>query len=302
MVLRITINEIKRMICSSGFWLSVGLACIILFTTEAYREQDGTVYTILTAGGYLKGKEGLESNINVQSLFSLTVRYQLPMYGPLLAALSFASILCEEQKYGIRRYLLFKEGKKNYVFSKAVSAMITSGLAFFVSAIILLVFLYVNYPLMSEVVDIESFQSWFTYQSNNKNGTVMLLFRLFGEHGFCMMQLIGVFLYGVFCGFIGYICTAFFANVYLAVCIPFFFGYMYYSIVQAIMGRLTEGTISIELYNKINRYVSPEGYMYFWKMQDSFLINIIVLFGVWIIAIGIHMFRIQKATDCGVNQ
>ena len=96
MVLRITINEIKRMICSSGFWLSVGLACIILFTTEAYREQDGTVYTILTAGGYLKGKEGLESNIDVQSLFSLTVRYQLPMYGPLLAALSFASILCEK--------------------------------------------------------------------------------------------------------------------------------------------------------------------------------------------------------------
>ena len=77
---------------------------------------------------------------------------------------------------------------------------------------------------------------------------------------------------------------------------------MYYSIVQAIMGRLVEGTVSTEVYNIINRYVSPEGYMHFWKMQDSFLVNMVVLFGVWIIAIGIHMFRIQKATDCGVNQ
>lgn len=300
-IFRTTANEIRRILCSSGFWLSSALALIILFTTTAYKETDGTAYNIFSAGFIFDKQALLDNGITVQTLFSTTVRYALPMYGPLLAALAFASILCEEQKYGVRRYLLFKEGKKSYVFSKALSAIITSGLVFLISALVLLLFIYWKYPLMS-AHDADGFAYWLDFNSKNPDGTTMVMFQWFGEHAYCLLQLIGVFVYGVFCGFVGYICTAFFSNVYLAVCIPFFFGYIYYSITQAIMGRAIEGSVPMELYTAINTYVSPEGYMLFWRMRDGLVINSIVLVAVWVIAIVIHMFRIEKATDCGVNR
>ena len=299
-ILRTTGNEIKRILHSTGFWLSVGLALIILLTTTAYSEEDGKAYTVLSLALEFEKDQMIMFNVSVQSLFSRIVRSILPMYGPLLAALSFAVVLCEERKYGVRRYLLFKEGKISYVLSKALSAIVASGLAFLMAALLFLVFLYWQYPLMS-ARNGESFLHWLEFQSVSPSGEPVIWYEWFGEHAFNLQQLAGVFLYGVFCGFIGYICTAFFSNVYLAVCIPFFFGYVYYSVTQAIMARAIEGSISWDLYNTINAYVSPEGYMYYWKMQDSVGVNLIVLVAVWMIAIGIHMLQIQKATDCGVK-
>ena len=222
-ILRTTAGEIRRILTSSGFWLAVGLALLILFTTTAYKEENGTTYNILSAAFQFDKGELLFKSVYVQTLFPTTVRYSLPMYGPLIAALSFAGVLCEEQKYGVRRYLLFKEGKTSYVLSKALSAIISSGLVFLLSSVILLVFIYCKYPLMS-AQDAESFQYWLEFQSVDPNGNPILLFDWFGEHAYCLLQLIGAFIYGIFCGFIGFVCTAFFSNVYLVVCVPFFFG------------------------------------------------------------------------------
>ena len=299
-ILRTTWNEIRRILCSTGFWLAVGLTLIILLTTIAHKEEDGTAYTVLSLALQFDKTEILMIGVNVQNLFSTTVRYALPMYGPLLAALSFAVVLCEERKYGVRRYLLFKEGKMPYVLSKALSAIVASGVAFLLAALLFLVFLYWEYPLMS-AGNADSFQYWLDYQSVAPDGKPILWFQWFGEHAYVLLQLVGAFLYGMFCGFIGYICTAFFSNVYLAVCIPFFFGYIYYSLTQAIMARAIEGSVSWDVYNAVNAYVSPEGYMHYWRMTDSLMVNLIVLLAVWVIAIGIHMLQIQKATDCGVK-
>ena len=293
-------REMKRIVQSSGFWLSVGLALIIILTTNAYQEQGGTTYNVWMAAFLFDKAELLKMGLNMQTRFALSLQAALPMYGPLFAALSFASVICEEQKYGVRRYLIFKQGKVHYVLSKALSAICASGLVFLVTALLFMLFMYWRYPLMS-ANGVEDFQSWIEFHSTAPDGTPILLFSWFGEHAYCILQLIGVFLYGMFCGFIGYICTAFFSNVYLAVCIPFFFGYIYYSISQTITGRMIEGSISMEIYNAMNTYVSPNGYMYFWRMTEGLMVNMLVLVGVWIVAVGIHMLCVQKATDCGVK-
>lgn len=292
-------NEIRRILCSTGFWIAVGLALIILLTSTAYEEEDGTTHTVLAFAFEYSKDQMLIYNQDLQSQFAI-VRYALPMYGPLLAALAFASTLCEERKYGVRRYIVFQEGRVPYVLSKAFSACLASGLVFFISALLFLLFLYWRYPLRS-AGEMDSFLYWMEYQSVSPNGEPIVWFEWFGEHAFCILQLAGTFLYGMFSGFIGYICTIFFSNVYLAVCIPFFFGYIYYSITQAIMARAMEGSISWDVYNAINSYVSPEGYMYFWRMADGFVVNMVVLLLVWVIAIGIHMLQIHKTTDCGVK-
>lgn len=301
MIFRTTVSEINRMLRASGFWLAVALILVILLTATAYKEdEDGTTYTVLSMVlQYNKGQIG-QMGLCVQTLFSTVVRGNLPMYGPLLAAMAFAGGLCEERKYGVRRYILMRNGKSAHVCSKALSAIITSGLVFFVAGCLFLLFLYWRYPLKS-AQDMETFRYWLEFQSVAPNGEPILLFEWLGEHAYSVLQLLGLFLYGMFCGVIGYICTVFFSNVYLAVCIPFFFGYIYYSITQALMARAIEGSISWDMYNSINSYVSPEGYMYFWRMTDSFGANMVCLIILWAIAIGIHMLHIYKATDCGVK-
>lgn len=299
-ILRTTAGEMRRILCSTGFWLSVGLTVIILMTSTMYKETDGTTYSLFTLGMHFDKLQLQNFGIFAQRDFSTLVLYTLPMYGPLLAALSFGTSLCEEQKYGVRRYVLFKEGKLPYVLSKAISAICASGLAFLIGAGIILLFMYWRYPLMS-TMDTASYQMWMEHYFADADGITKLLFSWFGEHAFSILVLFGVVLYGVFCGFIGYICTAFFSNVYLAVCIPFFFGYVYYSITQALMARMTEGAVSIEVYNAINSYVSPEGYMAFWRQKESFGVNMMVLLAVWIMAIVIQLVRLQKAADCGVK-
>ena len=301
MILQITLNEIKRTLCSSGFWLAVGLAMLILLTSSIYKDLDGTIYTVLSATKELEREQMVARNLNVESTLTGHIIYKLSMYGPLLAAMSFATVLCEEQKYGVRRYLLFKEGKKHYVISKTLTAVFTSGLCFLVIGILFMAFLRWNYPMRAET---SSYYSIWFFENKlpNMTGLVPFAFDLLGERAFVVLSLLGIFLYGVFSGFIGFVCTAFFSNIYLVVCIPFFFGYIYYSIVSAFDGRLLEGSVTMETYNAIHSYVSPEGYVLFWEKQECCLINMLVLLGVWILAVVIHMICLRKASDCGVSR
>ncbi len=301
MILRNVIGEMKRILSSFGFWLAVGLALIILLTSEMYRDLDGTVYTVLSATYELEKETVFEYDLNAQRFFYMQLTSCLPMYAPMLAALSFAKVLCEEQKYGVRRYLLFREGKRRYVLSKALSAILASGLCFLVIGVLFLAFLYWNYPMWTQI-SAESYAGWLEYQLSKTSGWAMVLFEWFGEHAYCILTLMGCFVYGVFCGFIGFICTAFFSNIYLAVCIPFFFGYIYYSIVQSFDGRLLEGSISFETYNAIHSYVSPAGYIDFWRSKDYVAVNMMVLLIVWIVAIVTHLIHMKKTSDCGVSR
>ena len=300
MLRRSTIGELKRILTSFGFWLSVGLALLILFTSVVYKDLDGSIYTVFSAISQFDRAQMIENGLYVQEIFSSKVINTFSMYGMLLSALSFAGVLCEEQKYGVRRYLLFKEGKGTYVISKALTAIISSCLSFLLAAGLFFIFLLGNYPLWTEV-DIGSYTYWMDVYAD-KMGSMKVLLLWFGEYGKTVFEMAGLCLYAVFCSFFGYLCTAFFSNVYLTICIPFFFGYMHYSITEALAGRYLEGSISEEFYNAVMCYVSPYGYIHFWKMQDSRLANIVVLLLIWIVAIGICLLRIQKATDCGSNQ
>lgn len=301
MILQITCNEMKRTLRSSGFWLAAGLALLILLTSGIYKDLDGMTYTVLSATYELEREQMVDHNLSVENTLTGHIIYQLSMYGPLLAALSFATVLCEEQKFGVRRYLLFKEGKKRYVISKALTAVFTSGLCFLVIGLLFFVFLYWNYPMRAECSP--DYYIWFSENKlPNMAGFVPLVFELIGENAFIVFALIGTFLYGVFCGFIGFICTAFFSNIYLAVCIPFFFGYIYYSIVSSFDGRLLEGSVTLETYTAIHSYMSPEGYIQFWEKEEYCLFNMAALVTVWILAIVVHMISMQKASDCGVSR
>ena len=242
----------------------------------------------------------VQHRLDVQTLFNRRISATLSMYGTLLAALSFAGALCEEQKYGVRRYLVFKEGKIRYACGKALAAIMASGISFLLASVLLLVFLVWKYPLWSEV-GLSSLEADTEHYLEVSGIALQFLLKTFGEYAYLLLTLAGGCLYSIFCGCIGFLCTAFFSNVYLAVCIPFFFGYMYYSIMDSIGGRALEGAISWETYGILISYISPTGYIDFWRMTESRTVNMLVLLAVWVAAVGVHILRMHKAADCGVN-
>ncbi|MBQ8626189.1 MAG: hypothetical protein IJ419_08515 [Agathobacter sp.] len=48
-------------------------------------------------------------------------------------------------------------------------------------------------------------------------------------------------------------------------------------------------------------YGHPNGYTYFWKMEDYLDVNTAIVVILWICAIGAHMIQIKRMKDCGVK-
>lgn len=290
---RSTLQKLRRMMCSVGFWIAILLIVIITITSDAYTDLDGAKYSMLTILFHFDEAARVQNGIDVQNLF-MWINVTFSMYGMLFAALSYASVLCEEQKYGVRRYLLFKEGKWIHTLSNACASVMSSGLVFLVGTGIIMVFLYCNYPLRSET-DQWGFEAWLSYRAQG----APWLYEVFGEVASFIQLLSGVFLYGIFCGFIGFACAAFFSNMYLLTCIPFFFGYFYFSVTQSIYARVGEGSLPMEVMNVLHAYASPECYMGYWNYRDSFWANMALLAIIWGLSIGLHMLSLNKKADCG---
>jgi len=290
---RSTFQKLRRMMCSVGFWIAILLIVIITITSDAYTDLSGAKYSMLTILFHFDEAVRVQNGIDVQSLF-MWINATFSMYGMLFAALSYASVLCEEQKYGVRRYLLFKEGKWIHTLSNALASMLSSGLVFLIGTGIIIAFLYGNYPLKSEVDEWE-FEAWLNYRAQS----APWLYESFGEYADSIQLLSGVFLYGIFCGFIGFACAAFFSNVYLLTCIPFFVGYFYFSVTQSIYARVGEGNLPMEVMNMLYAYASPECYMRYWSYRESFGVNMALVAIIWGLAIGLHMLCLNKKADCG---
>lgn len=291
--IKVTFQKLKRMVCSGGFWISVVLIFIITITTEAYTHFDGTQYSLLTILFHFDENARIQNNMNAQSKITL-LQVSFTMYGMLFSSMAYASVLCEEQKHGICRYMLIKEGKWTHILSNAFAAMLASGLVFVVGSVVTEIFILWNYPLMSEI-DGYALESWLTYNARH----APWLYEMLGEMATFAQLLFGVFLYGMFCGFLGFICSAFFSNVYLLTCIPYFFGYFYYSITQAIEARALEGNFPMECLQLMYTYVSPGSYMSYWSYKDSLWANMLVFIFVWVMGIGIHKMCLEKRADCG---
>lgn len=289
----VTLHKLKRMVCSGGFWISVLLIFIITISTEAHTHFDGSQYSLLTILFHFDEAARIQNNMSAQSKIIL-INAIFSMYGMLFASLAYASVLCEEQKYGVRRYMLMKEGRWTHILSNAFATMLASGLVFVVGSAVTEMFILWNYPLRSEVEG-QAIVSWLEYNARY----APWLYATLGEMASFVQLLMGVFLYGMFCGFIGFICAAFFSNVYLLTCISFFFGYFYFSIAQSIEARVSEGSLPMEWLQSIQAYVSPNSYMRYWIYADSFFINILVLVLVWMVGIGIHKICMEKKADCG---
>ena len=295
------LKEIEKMIQSPGLWLSIGLGLVLVFSMTVYEDETGNAYnSISILMEYSKEEISIHTNIEAEKVFSNVIKYMYSLYGTMIVALAVAGPICQENKSNARRYLIFRSGKWKYCLSKTVSTMVVSAAVLVIIGIIYMIYCRVFFP---NIIDtpVENWSYWFEYQMTTKAGTKRWLFELLGIEAYYIYQLMGLAFYGVFCGAIAFFVLSVTSNIYVAVCIPFFIGYMHYSICDTITARFYEGDVRQELYMAVLGYGHPNGYTYFWKMEDYLDVNTAIVVILWICAIGAHMIQIKRMKDCGVK-
>ena len=286
---------------NAGFWISVGLIVLIMLSYTIYVDDTGKAYNVFTAGAAYDTAGLLSRDIISQKAFYKMVNQSLPMYACMFSAMSFAWTLCHEENSSGRRYIIFRNGKLRYVLTKALAALVSSGLVYVIGAAVSICVCEIFLPSMSElkVIDPEGYELWFQARSTYSTGETIGLYKVLNENAFYIMQTVGLFLYGSFCGAVGFLVAAFCTNIYLAVCVPFFVGYMYYSIMAGTVLDYMATNISPKLVELLANYGMWQCYTNFPKYAEQFIANMVIYAVLWCIAVLVCRVRVGLSKDCG---
>lgn len=290
------ICEFKKIFTSAGLWISIALMLLLMLTYVIYENETGQTYTVINALFKLDKEQMLWNKLSAQKVFKDVCMNSLVMYGPALAALSSATTICMENKFNITRYMLIRSGKWKYIFIKTVVALITSGIAFLAASIICLLVVMIGFPDMSELDD---YEFYYELYSKSSDGKKLLLFSVFGIKAIYIYQLTGIFIYGSFCGAIGFMFTSFCNDVYLCVCGAFFGGYIYYSVYNGIIQGYISGNVSDEIANILMNYGNWSNYITFYNYTKSLPVNMLIYIVFWVSGGILYRIKISVKQDCG---
>ncbi len=294
--LRSTRQELIKIYTSSGFWLSVVLLLSILLTFGVYMDDTGASYNILTTAMKINPSEYAEKRITSQMVFLTTTKSALAMYGMALSALCFTGTICQERKNNVKRYMIFRKGKNCEALSRGTAALISSGTAYALAALICMIVVIILFPDISSVDDYENIVMHYSVDSN---GNTIGLYRLMGMNFIYVFQIMGMFLYGCVCGAVGLVTAAFSSSIYLCVSIPFFAGYTYYSIFAGVVMGYVDGSISERIFEGMSNYGTWSNYTCFWQNIHYFGWNLLIIAVLWGIAITVYRVRLGIAKDNG---
>ncbi len=290
--------ELRKMLKSGGFWLSVALILLILFTYGIYQDDSGKSYSVINVLLQLNHSTFLDNQLSAQGVFRIATQSGLAMYGTAFAALSFTGTFCQESRNNAKRYIVFRNGKTCFTLSKAVAAMVVSGLAFALAASLFMVVVIICFPDISQSQD---YGYWLDNYSRNSSGEVMGIYKALGAKAVYLLHISGMFFYGCVCGAVGFAFSAFSSSIYLCVCIPFFIGYAQYSFFAGIVMGYTDGRIPEKVFSLICDYGAWQSYTAYWINMKVFAGNLGIMVLMWILAIVIFRARIGRSVDCGVK-
>lgn len=293
---RSTLQEIKKIVTSAGFWLAIIFSLILMMTYGIYTDNTGKSYNFISVIFNIDSSKYYEMGITRQNVFVTLTHSSLMMYAAAISALCFTGCLCQEKKNNVKRYNIFRCGKNCSVISKATAAFIMSGIAFVISAVILLIFVCTLFPDVSEG---ERYEMNVLMYFTNADGSTTSIYNMFGMNSIYFLQIAGMFLYGSFCGSIAFIVASFCSSIYLCVCLPFFIGYVQVSLCNSIRSSYWETGKYESIYNFVNEYLDTGMYTFFWRQNVKTWWILLSVLIVWIVAIGIYRFRLQCQTDCG---
>ena len=266
-LLRLIKKDLIKIFTNAGLLIGIGLGVALVLFANIYTDGTGKGYYTITALSTFSKSEMIDNGMYSENLMSMILIQALPIYGVVIAAFATTLALGGENNNSMRQFTVTRSGKNTYVLSKALVTMFASAIVFAVIGIVTMLICKIGFPSRPREL------------SYSKFGYVQCI--------------AGITWYGAMMGGMAYLCSAFFSNIYLKLCFPFFVGYLHYVIANIGLNKAVMGN------TKFADAILNSGYVdYFtnyYRLPASYLVrNILIFLGVWILAILINRLQLEK--------
>lgn len=247
--------------------------CIIIiaalfFTAQAYKDNQGTVYSVLELMIMMKKTE--KEMVNIDDLSSINIFINsvgsgyFCMFLPIFSSYTFISMLCEQRNNKYIKYSEIRCGYFNYYFGSFVSCVIGGG--------IVTLFGYILFGLICNIVF--PFSGMIQEYSNQ-----------------IFLNIFGVFVFGMTSTLLPFLFSALSKNMYINIFVPFMLIYIYDIIFMRVINILTYSEKYSWIISKIIflqedyilklRYIHENLYFEIVKLIALYLFMIIVTFTIF---------------------
>lgn len=230
-VRNIVIQDMKKILGSSTFWLAVVATALICFTGSMARDTYGlynyNIVDILTDFSVNDIKENLV-DANVKVIFLKETGSYLWMFAPVLAGMPLIPLLCAERKNKAMRYELVRVGKKRFALGKLLSSMISGGMVFMFGYALFGILLAIIFPVMGTDKNVIRCIDIMLYNHPD----FIKVYDAIGYISMIGLKLAGFFVYGALSAVFAYIMSSFVTNKYIVLCVPYILNYMLSSFID----------------------------------------------------------------------
>lgn len=264
--------ECKKVILKGSFPVFV-IAVVLMCLFIPIFTDDGSVTNYFAVLFTVSVEEfAMSDSLRLTSVMGNVISGYFTMFAPMIVSLVILPVLCEEKESGMVRYILPRCGKKAAVIGDFLASVVSGGLV-----------IVAGYLLFFIIIAIHS------YFIMGIDGILMDM----QEIQEMIIIIIGVWSYGMICAVWTYLVSIFLRNRYLLACIPYIFLYLLDRMINSISYEALED-------NLLKRWFVQSfgvGYLF---IDFRYMFRIAMVYAVMsILIILLHLFVLQRRTDCG---
>lgn len=168
---KVFLEDVRRSFKSSYFWLAAAatlLCCLFAPGINMFKVDLTLPDKSVLEEAFTLSREQFKTDFAYSSfnIFSFSIGANLPCYIPLIAALPFIPLYCDEKKSGFQRFVMHRVSKRKYYLAKIGAAACSGVAAVVLGLALMLVFCYVVYPPINTYP-----QDVYEYYKDFVNGT-----------------------------------------------------------------------------------------------------------------------------------
>lgn len=151
---RVLREDLLRAMKSAYFWMAICVvfaSCLIasgpnLFKTDQNAPDQSIIMEAITVDHALFRTEITYSSFMI---FHSSLSGNLALFMPLIAALPFVPLYCDEKKSGFQRFAMYRTSKRKYYLAKIGGAVFSGMAAVAIGLLLMLAFCYFMFPPLS---------------------------------------------------------------------------------------------------------------------------------------------------------
>lgn len=197
---------------SLGFLSASFVTAILLFSSTAYMNGNGQEFSIMECVFFDKNILLRDPVFFAATVFQKGMQGYIKLFIPIIASFSFVKAFCEERNTGFMKYSIMRSGRMSCYFSKALTAVLSGGLAVMLGDLLFAGAVFLLFPGRMDYAA-AGFSDLLAQTAGNSVNIVV-------------NELLSSFLYGAVMTLPALVCCSFCSNPYIIAGVPFFWVYV----------------------------------------------------------------------------